>query len=287
MTSKQAGSPTYRTLVDQATTELFNDSDSPRIDAEVLLQHVVQGSMAWLIANGDNFATAEHIRTFSKLVELRQQGQPIAYLVGHKEFWSLQLKVNEHVLVPRADTETLVEQSLNLIANIPSPRILDLGTGSGAIALALAKELPQAKVIAVDASIDALNIAEENAKSNQLNNVQCILSDWFAAVEGDKFDLITANPPYVAADDSHLNKGDLRFEPNVALVAKKDGFADLQTIISNAPLFLQGDAKLIVEHGYQQGPRVKGLFQQAGFAEVKPHYDLNNLPRCTSGSYPK
>ena len=245
--------------------------------------HVVQKPLAWLITQGDSIALSEHLKPFYSLVTQRQQGQPIAYLVGHKEFWSLSLKVTPDVLIPRPDTETLVEQALVLLDGCEQPNILDLGTGSGAIALALAKEIPNAQVVAVDASAAALGVARDNAASCKLDNVQFRKSDWFAQLDSTYFDLIASNPPYIEMGDPHLSQGDLRFEPSIALISEGDGLADLGIITQQAIKYLKLGGHLIVEHGFNQSVQVAQLFKVAGFDAIKQHKDLNGLPRCTAG----
>jgi release factor glutamine methyltransferase len=277
--------PSYRDLINDATQILYESSDSPRIDAEVLMQHAISQSLAWLMAYGDSVAEASHSKHFFTLVEQRQAGKPIAYLLGYKEFWSLRLEVNEHVLVPRADTEILVEQCLERINVDQEASILDLGTGSGAIALALAKERPNSRVTAVDSQTAALQVARDNALANNLNNVGFVRSDWFSEIGEQRFNMIAANPPYVASDDEHLSRGDLRFEPITALAAKSDGLSDIDQIINTAPSFLLPNGWLIVEHGYQQGEQVSALFEQAGFSNIGLYVDLNKLPRCTAGQW--
>ena len=245
--------------------------------------HVVQKPLAWLITHGDSIALSEHLKLFYSLVTQRQQGQPIAYLVGHKEFWSLSLKVTPDVLIPRPDTETLVEQALTLLDGCEQPDILDLGTGSGAIALALAKEIPSAHVIALDASAAALSVARDNAASCKLNNVQFLQSNWFDQLGSTCFDLIASNPPYIETGDPHLSQGDLRFEPKIALVSEGDGLADLRAITQQAIIYLKPGGHLIVEHGFNQSAQVAQLFGMAGLNNIKQHKDLNDLPRCTAG----
>ncbi len=273
----------YRALLDDAALQLSDTSDTPRIDAEVLMQHMLQRPLAWLIAYGGTVATADHIKEYAVLVEARREGKPIAYLTGHKEFWSLDLAVNSAVLVPRADTETLIEHALKLVEHVESPKLLDLGTGSGAIALALAKERPDAEILAVDISPAALEVAMQNADRHALNNVRFKLSQWYQNIGAAHFDMIVANPPYVAAEDPHLDQGDLPFEPDLALIADEAGFADLRHIVKYAPDFLSKNGALVVEHGYEQGQFVAQFFAAAGFEKVCLHYDLNELPRCTSG----
>jgi len=276
---------TYRSLLDDATQLIYNTSDTPRIDAEVLMQHVIQRPLAWLLSYGDTIASNEHMQHFFKLIAERQTGKPIAYIIGSRDFWTLNLQVNEHVLIPRPDTETLVEKALEILDRHSAYSILDLGTGSGAVALSLAKELPQATVLASDAHQDALNIAIGNAAHNSIHNVQFLLSDWFTELEDQRFDLIAANPPYIEAGDEHLNQGDLRFEPDSALIANNEGLSDLEYIIQNSVRFINNHGHVIVEHGYNQQAAVAELFEQHGYSNIICHQDINQLPRCTVGQY--
>lgn len=275
-------SVSYKQLIDLGYQRLFDSSDTPRIDAEYLLQHITGQSMAWLIAWSDSFASADHVAGFLALLEQREKGTPIAYLIGERDFWTLTLTVNEHVLIPRPDTEALVECALSKLPTAQPLRLLDLGTGSGAIALALAKERPLATVLAVDKHPEALAVAQHNAARNNITNVEFQRSDWFAQIDG-QFHLIASNPPYVAPGDPHLNQGDLRFEPASALSAPNNGLADLETIIQTAPKHLQARGWLIVEHGFDQADAVRGLFLANSFCEVHLQRDLNDLPRCTVG----
>lgn len=279
--------PTYQAIVNDATKILYHGSGSPRIDAEILLQHVVQKPLAWLIAYGDTLASKEHLIDFYKLVEMRLQGQPIAYLTGHKEFWSLDLAVNESVLIPRADTEVLVEQAVQRLANNTSTDVLDLGTGSGAIALAIAKERPLTSVLAVDSQEAALVVARQNAESHELNNVRFLTSHWFTEIKMQQFDVIVSNPPYIEPNDPHLSQGDLRFEPDSALVGAQDGLGDIQNIIQTAPPYLKTGGYLLIEHGYNQSEQVRDYFVGIGFDEIVNYRDLNDLPRCTAALWKK
>lgn len=276
--------PSYRVLLDDATKTLYDNSESPRIDAEVLMQHVIERPLAWLIAHGETIASTDHTNAFYDLVKLRHAGHPIAYLTGHKNFWNLSLKVDSHVLIPRPDTETLVEKALERLPKDSDLDVLDLGTGSGAIALSIAKERPNAKVLAVDSQTAALAIARENALSNDVNNALFLHSDWYSTLpQNQNFDLIVSNPPYVDSDDPHLQKGDLRFEPTVALTAQDKGLADLNIIIQTAPLFLKPRGWLLVEHGYNQAEDIANLFNQNDFCDIDCATDINDLPRCTMG----
>lgn len=280
-------STTYRGMLDDAAQLLYNSSDTPRIDAEVLMQHVVQQPLAWLIAYADSSASAEHITSFYHLLEQRQQGQPIAYLTGSREFWSLTLKVSADVLIPRPDTETLVEQALEKLPLGKSARVLDLGTGSGAIALAVAKERPRAQVLATDASAPALVIAQENAILNDIGNVEFLESDWFSQIPAQQFHLIASNPPYVMQGDPHLQQGDLRAEPELALVGGGDGLDDIRHICGTAATYLKPGGYLIVEHGFDQASRVRDCFESNGYQDIVLFEDINGLPRCSLGRCPR
>jgi len=274
----------YKALLDDATKQLFDECDTPRIDAEVLMQHVLGKGIAWLISYGDTMATAEHTKAFYVLVEQREKGVPIAYLTGSRDFWTLSLDVNEHVLIPRPDTETLVEAALDHLPNNSELQILDLGTGSGAIALSLAKERPQARVIAAEYQQGAFDVAKANALKNKIENVEFMLSDWFTNIDvQQRFDLIASNPPYIEPDDPHLSQGDLRFEPITALIAEENGLADIRNIIENATNYLASNGTLIIEHGYNQAKPVAKLFEENGFNDIQLFKDINDLPRCTLG----
>jgi len=274
----------YKALLDDATKQLYEQSDTPRIDAEVLMQHVLGQGIAWLISYGDTIATAEHTKVFYDLIEQRRKGQPIAYLTGSRDFWTLSLDVNENVLIPRPDTETLVEAALDHLPSEVTLSILDLGTGSGAIALSLAKERPMAKVIAAEYQQGALDVAKVNAAKNKIENVEFVLSDWFSNIEPQShFDLIASNPPYVEVGDPHLDHGDLRFEPITALTAEENGLADIRHIVENATKALVPNGVLVIEHAYNQADAVARLFSENGFADVQLFRDINDLPRCTLG----
>jgi release factor glutamine methyltransferase len=284
---KEPSAQSYRKLLDDATQILYDDSSTPRIDSEVLLQAVTDQPLSWVIAYGETLATADHTRAFFDLVAKRQQGQPIAYLLNYKDFWTLRLKVNTHVLIPRSDTETLVEHALQKLPADGLSHVLDLGTGSGAIALSIAKERPNAQVLATDYQAKALEVAKNNAAYNEVGNVQFLHSDWFSSIAVDKkFDLIASNPPYVAIGDPHLAQGDLRFEPDSALISGGDGLHDLEKVIQGSVNYLLPSAWLIVEHGYNQAGEVTQLFSSAGYTNIELYKDINDLPRCTIGQYP-
>ena len=256
--------------------------DEPRRDREILLGHCLDRSRTWLYAWPDAEVTEEQAARFRQLLALRQSGTPVAYLTGRREFWSLDLEVNPQTLIPRPETETLVEWALSL----PLPavaEVLDLGTGSGAIALALASERPRWRVSAVDASAGALQVARANAGRLGLQRVTFLASDWYAALAGRRFDLLVSNPPYIDPDDPHLARGDLRFEPRAALVAPGSGMADLARLAAGAPAHLRPGGWLLLEHGYGQGALVRALLAEAGFLAVQTRRDLAGRERVSGG----
>jgi release factor glutamine methyltransferase len=256
------------------------------IDVEVLLTKVLNISRATLKAYPERELNEHEQIEFDALLQRRIKGEPVAYLVGHKEFWSLDFAITPEVLIPRADTELLVEIALELAESKKNMRILDLGTGSGAIALAVASERPDATVIATDVSAEALKLAKLNAKHNHIANVEFALGDWFEAIVNDvtaQFDIILSNPPYIANFDPHLSRGDLRFEPNKALVSGVDGMDALNIIISQAGKYLATDGLLLVEHGYDQETLVAAAFAAAGFRDIVCCKDLSGIPRVTYG----
>ncbi|MDO3381974.1 peptide chain release factor N(5)-glutamine methyltransferase [Gilvimarinus algae] len=264
----------------------LNDvSDSARLDTEVLLAWVLGKSRSYLYTWPEATLAGAEQEHFEALMAARERGEPIAYLVGEQEFWSLPLKTARHTLIPRADTELLVEQALAL-ALPAEARALDLGTGTGAIALALAKEKPRWTVLAVDRVAEAVALARENARRLQLG-ITVLQSDWFAALEGEPgFDLIVSNPPYIDADDAHLAQGDVRFEPTSALVAGGAGLDDLRAIAERARGFLNPGAWLLMEHGWQQGQAVRDLLSRLGYEAVRTHLDLAGHERITCGAWP-
>jgi release factor glutamine methyltransferase len=253
------------------------------MEAQILLMHVLDVNRAWLLAHATDAVPAQPASDFNRLVQRRIQGEPVAYILGYREFYGLKLKVTPATLIPRPDTETLVEAALQKITK--PMQILDLGTGTGAIALALAQHAKQSKVTAVDASEAALKVAEENALSLQLDNVTLLLSDWFSKLTHQTFDLIVSNPPYIESADQHLSQGDLRFEPLSALAAGEDGLADIRHIIAQAPAYLNDGGWLMLEHGYNQAPAVQQLFQAAGFKHIQTVFDLGGNPRVTLGQW--
>lgn len=279
---------TFDTLLHAATVRLnAAGSTSPRLDAEVLLGHVIARDRTWLYTWGDRDCPLwEHAR-FDALVAARAQGQPVAYLTGEREFWGLRLATSPDTLIPRPDTETLVEVALNRVTS-KSGRLLDLGTGTGAIALAFASEQPDWQVVGVDLRPEAVALAQTNAAQLNIANAQFMQSDWFSVFEqasapAEQFDLIVSNPPYIAADDPHLRLGDVRFEPMSALVADADGFADLAHLIASAPQYLAPSGWLLLEHGYRQAAEVRAALSQAGYQNVESVRDLSGHERITLG----
>ena len=257
-----------------------------RIDAQMLLLHVLGqpgAGRAWLLTHDSDVLTAEQHTQFQALCAQRLDGVPVAYLTGCKEFFSLPLHVDARVLDPRPDTETLVEWVLDVVENKLSPSVIDLGTGSGAIALAVQSQRPDAQVTAIDFSQDALDVASANAQRLQLP-VRMLQSSWLERVEG-LFDVIVSNPPYIREDDVHMPA--LRHEPRHALTSGTDGLDDIRTIIAQAPAHLQPGGWLLLEHGWDQSEAVQQLLRQAGFKHVHSRQDLAGIERCTGGQSPQ
>ena len=275
---------TVGALFEKAARDLAADRDAAeaRRDAQVLLGFALGESRAWLTAHMDQAADSEAAAKFQSLVTLRANGHPVAYLVGVKEFYGLPLRVTPDVLIPRPETEELVEAALERLPQGESRKVVDLGTGSGCIAIAIARERPAAQVTAVDTSSPALALARENAAALDVE-VEFLQSDWFAALGGRRFDLIVANPPYVAADDPHLRQDDLRFEPRAALAAGTDGLADLRRIAGTAPKYLHPGGWLLLEHGFDQAEACRDLLHNTGFAELVFRADIAGLPRIAGG----
>jgi release factor glutamine methyltransferase len=254
--------------------------DSPRRDAEILLGYLLGKPRSWLYTWPEQPLDPVQTAAYAELLEQRRAGVPVAYLTGKRDFWSLSLKVNEATLIPRPETETLVEWALEL-ALPPSAAVLDLGTGSGAIALALATERQGWHITATDASAAALAVAEDNVQRLCTGRIRCLQSDWFAALGGERFNLIVSNPPYVESDSPWLASGDVRFEPRSALVAGSTGLDDLRQLAAAAPAHLVQGGWLLLEHGFEQGQAVRQLLVDAGFVEVATRCDLAGLERIT------
>lgn len=254
-----------------------------REDAEHLLLALFGKSRGWLFAHDDAVLDAMQHVTFCEWVARREAGEPVAYLTGRRGFWTLDLAVTPATLIPRPETELLVELALARISRDADARIADLGTGSGAIALAIASECPWARVIATDFSEATLSVAAENAQRNRIANIAFRHGEWFAPLAGERFDLIVSNPPYIKADDPHLAEGDLRFEPMTALASGADGLDDLRRIAADAPVHLEPGGWLLVEHGWHQGEAVCRLFVEAGFIDVETVRDLEQRDRVSLG----
>ena len=272
---------TIKTTLTSAATLLNTEEAS--LDVQQLLQHVLNVNRAWLISHESDTLQPNNHAAFEALLKRRLSGEPIAYILGYREFYGLELKVTPYTLIPRPDTETLVEAALAKIPQNQSHQILDLGTGTGAIALAIAKHRPQALVTAVDASEKALSVAQENAETLGIANIRLTHSDWFSALNLQRFDMIVSNPPYIETNDTHLKQGDLRFEPISALVSGIDGLDDIRAIIAQAPQHLNPNGWLLLEHGYNQAETVAMLLMYAGFAEISHALDLAGIQRVTLG----
>ncbi len=290
----------YKEWLAQAMADLAqkNPTENSKIDVLVLLQHATGKSRTQILAFDDTEIDEKVRLKLTALLDRRLKGEPIAYILGEKEFWSLPLNVSKGTLIPRPDTEILVEKALQIALeklqeNPPHFRILDLGTGTGAIALALSSELSSIcqkrqislEIIGVDLMPDVVELARSNAERNQLN-VQFLQSRWFENITG-KFDLIVSNPPYIDAQDEHLRQGDVRFEPLSALVANDAGYADLRHIIELAPSYLNSNGALLLEHGWQQGEKVRSIFQENHWEMVETVRDYGDNERVTLGFWKK
>ena len=288
-------------------TALNLDAGSARIEVQCLLQAVLQVNRAYLLTHPEQILGTEQQTHYTALFERRLRGEPLAYILGEREFYGLNFRVTPATLIPRPDTELLIEVALQRIPQplappgLPNPsrpplvrggvseygfRVLDLGTGSGAIALSIAHARPDAEVTAVDASPEALEVARENARRLNIGNVRLLHSDWFSALAGERFDLIVSNPPYIADGDAHLAQGDLRFEPHSALASGADGLDDIRRIVAGAKEHLHAGGWLLFEHGYDQAGRARELLSAAGYAGVFSACDLAGIERVSGGAIP-
>lgn len=268
----------------QHAQQRLSHSDSARLDTELLLAKVLDKPRSYLLTWPERQVSLDQQQQFEQLLSAREQGQPVAYLLGQREFWSLSLAVNDSTLIPRPETEHLVEAVLAL--QLPEQaRVVDLGCGTGAIALALKSERPQWQITAVERDARALALAQHNAEQLGLALEFCA-SDWFSALPvAQQFDVVVSNPPYIDAADPHLQQGDVRFEPRSALVAEQHGLADLAQLIAQAPGYLRSGGWLLLEHGWQQGAAVRQLFEQQGYKQVSSQHDYAKLERISSGQW--
>lgn len=262
---------------------LAGSSESPRLDAELLLAHVTGRDRAALFAHREAKLAAPDTRRFMEALHARLAGRPVAQIIGHREFWTLDVAVTPDVLTPRPDTEVLVERALSHLPAVGARRVLDLGTGSGAVALAIARERPDCNVLATDASPAALAVAAGNASANGIGNVRFATGHWYEAASGQRFDVIVSNPPYVAAHEWAQADPALAFEPRAALDGGADGLDALRAIVGGAKAHLEPDGWLLLEHGHTQGPAVRALLAAAQLTALATHADLAGLPRVTEG----
>ena len=279
------------TTISQALSEarhrLQATSPSPAVDASILLCHVLGCSPSHLIAWPDNQLSPHQVTQFNEILQQRVEGKPVAYITGEREFWSLSLKVTSDVLIPRPETETLVEFVLEKFSSSPALTVADLGTGSGAIACALAVERPAWNIIATDISTEALDIARHNALAHKLENIRFVHGQWLEPLTDLDFDLIISNPPYIAIEDPHLAQGDVRFEPEAALASGEQGMDAITHLTRQAVQRLKAGGWLIVEHGYDQQQLVYDCYRQGGFEDILQLTDLAGQPRVTAGRHGK
>lgn len=276
--------------IDNALTwavKQLEGGESPSVDAKVMLANILGKSQTYLFTWPDKTLGDIELAQFRAAVAKRKRGEPVAYIIGKRDFWTLSLFTSPDTLIPRPDTEVLVEQVLNWASeHLSYPlSICDLGTGTGAIALALASELPKASVTGVDFQHGAVKLATRNAQANNLTNARFVQSDWFSALNGQTFDIIVSNPPYIEETSPYLDEGDVRFEPKTALTSGHDGLNDIKHIVNNAPDYLNKGALLAFEHGFDQGAVVKALLEGAGFIDVKTIKDYGDNDRVTLGQW--
>ncbi len=276
---------TIAAAIDAAARALRVSSPTARLDAEVLLRHASGLTLADAVAQPRRPLSDSIRDAFTALIERRRQGEPIAYITGHREFWSLDLVVSPATLIPRPETELLVEQALARIPVELSRRVADLGTGCGAIALAIAHERPLARVVATEASEAALAVARTNAHRLDLTNVEFRCGEWFAPLDEEQFDIVVSNPPYLRTDDPHLGEGDLRFEPRAALVAGNDALSEIRIIARAARNHLVFGGWLLLEHGLDQATSVRSMLADAGYVEFQSYRDLAGHERVSAGRF--
>lgn len=277
--------PQIKAILGEASRLLAASSDSAALDAEVLLCLVLGKERSYLRAWPDKEMQPEDTTRFWLLIQQRQNGMPVAYITGNREFWSRTFLVTPDVLIPRPDTELLIELSLKLIPKDKPVKIIDLGTGSGIIAITLAAERPEAQVSATDLSLAALSVAKLNADKHETKHIQFYQSNWLANVDEEKFNIIVTNPPYIAENDSHLRQGDIRFEPQSALCADDQGLSDIKIIAETARNHLESGGHLLIEHGYDQQHQVQSIFKDFHYDNVQTVTDLSGQPRVTYGQW--
>lgn len=276
---------TILTCLQKAKETLKLITDQPMLEAELLLAWVIKKDRSYLSAHPEKKIAENEIKIFNSLVRRRVNKEPLAYILGKKEFWSLNFKVTKDTLIPREETEILVETTLKLFANQNELSLLDLGTGSGAIAIAIAKEKPQWKIFATDISKEALEVAQYNANKHGLSNIHFYQGDWFCALPKVKFDVILSNPPYLSEDDWHAYGANLCFEPQSALFAGNNGYKEIDSIVFSAQKYLTSRGTLIIEQGFSQGAQVKTFFLKSGFSNIQSVKDLSGHERVTLGQY--
>lgn len=278
--------PTFQSALNDAVQRLNPVSESPLIDAEILLCLALDKDRSHLRAWPEKKLLPEQNSQFEALLQKRLSGMPIAYITGNREFWSRDFEVGPDVLIPRPDTELLIEQALKLIPERQPYRLIDLGTGSGIIAITLAAERPDSEVIATDFSTNALTIARRNAQRHNVRNIQFLQSNWFGTISDSAlFNLVVSNPPYIADNDPHLTEGDVRFEPMSALIADNDGLSDIARIATAARRHLLPQGHLLIEHGYNQQDQVQAIFSQLKYRNIATYHDLSGQPRVTYGQW--
>ncbi|ATF08740.1 peptide chain release factor N(5)-glutamine methyltransferase [Candidatus Enterovibrio altilux] len=272
------------TLYDTVHLLTKNKISSPQIDVAILLCHVLKKPSSYLYTWSDKLLSDEEVNEFSMLIARRVKGEPVAYIIGHRDFWSLQLNVEPNTLIPRPDTERLVELALERLPQRMG-HVLDLGTGTGAIALSIAKERLDMHVIGVDIRPEVVLLAARNQRKNAITNAEFLQSNWFDALPERTFTMIVSNPPYVDSEDLHLSQGDVRFEPRTALVAGDHGLANIRHICKHTPYYLQDGGWLLIEHGHNQSHAVKIFFASAGFRNVQTVQDYGGQDRVTLGCF--
>ncbi len=269
----------------QASQNLSDSSPSATLDAQILLSHVLQCNTAHLLAWPEKKLHKSQLSNYQQLIKQRRQGRPVAHLTGSREFWSLNFSVNNSTLIPRPETETLIEFILKKFGDKKNLKLLDMGTGTGAIAIALATEKPDWKIFASEVSADALKLASDNSNHHQTNKISFIQSDWFTNIKHKDFDIIVSNPPYITNNDPHLLAGDVRYEPKSALASGKNGMADIEHLCLHAKNHLTASGCLIIEHGYNQKQLVAECFTKNGFTQIEQKQDLAGHDRMTAGSF--